>query len=82
MTQTGTDSLLLPQLCPGSGILWLLSLWGSLSPSFQGLYLGQLLLGALPAGLGLDVLLGVWFFVGLWGLWQGKLLDDLQGRKK
>lgn len=21
-------------------------------------------------------------FVGLWGLWQGKLLDDLQGRNR
>lgn len=37
---------------------------------------------ALPTGLGLDVLLGVWSFIALWGLWQGRVLDDLQGRNR
>lgn len=32
---------------------------------------------ALPTGLG--VLFGVWILIALWGLWQGKVLDDLQG---
>lgn len=51
---------------------------GVLCPSFQGLYLGQS-----QPGLGRFfprdwmVLFGVWFFIGLW---QGKVLDDLQGR--
>lgn len=58
---------------------------GVLSPSFQGFVPWPVTAGArpaLPAGLGLDVLFEVWFFIGLWGLWQGKVLDDLQGRNR
>lgn len=44
---------------------------GVLSPSFQGFVPWPVTAGAepaLPAGLGLDVLLGLWFFIGFYGV--------------
>lgn len=86
VTQTRSDSLLLAQLCqwhqqcPGAGILWVLSFGGFSAPPFQGLYLGQSQPGLAGSSHSTGAGCSVGFVVGLWGLWQGKVLDHLQGR--